>query len=386
MDDPILTKYLSTKREPTRRRVERYLTLYLKCHNISPTELLEEAWHEQRGDTPPWMHRLPQRIERYKDYLESRGYSELTVKASVTNIRSFYLAHGIHIPKQKLKYRHTDTVERVVRTVDDLPGRGDILLALKNSNIKYQSIILVMATSGMDASTCLSLDISDFTRGLGGTAQFMDEETSVNHQLDIGETRDNINKNGGGVVSWHVTRRKLHREDQTPTYYDTYSTPEASLRILEYLEQYPPTNWGDTPLFRATSRGRRLPPRALHDYFRKLNTRCGWGRTGRLIFFRSHNLRKWFSNQLASSGMPQRNIDYLLDHRPGGRVHNAYFKPNPDELRAAYVEHMAYLSLGEEIRVRTITTDDLAKVELLERRVRELEELKRAWELYDQLP
>lgn len=329
---------------------------------------------------------LPKRIEEYKDFLEGKGHSEITVKTSVTNIRSFYIAHGIHVPRQKLKYRHTDTVERVVRTVDDLPSQGDIVLALKNCNIKYQAVILVMATSGMDASTVLSLDVGDFVHGLGSSARFQSGETGVDKVLDIDQTVSDIEDNGGGLISWHVTRRKLHREDQTPQYYDTYSTPEASLRILKYLEQYPPRNWSDSPLFRATSRGHRLATRALFDYFRKINEKCGWGRTGRLIYFRSHNLRKWFSNQLASAGMPQRNIDYLLDHRPGGRVHNAYFKPNPDELRKSYMEHMAYLGVGEDILVRTITTDDLAKVELLEKRVRELEELKVMRDLFDQLP
>lgn len=380
MEDPVLIKFLEGKRGETRRRVTRYLTLYVECHNLSPTELLNEAWQELRGETPPWMQKLPQRIEAYKDYLEGRGQSELTVKTAVTNIRSFYIAHGITPPRQKLKYKHTDTIERVVQSTDDLPGRDEIITAMNMANLKYRAIIGVMATSGMDASTTLSLNLQDLVNGLGEMAKL-----DVDKQLNIGETRGNVEENNEGIVEWTVSRLKLQREDKAIEYYKTYSTPEAVLHLLEYLEHYPPPQ-ATSPLFRATHKGRRLPTRALHDYFRKLNTRCGWGNVGRQIYFRSHNLRKYFANQLQGSRMSQQDIDYLMNHKGMGRVHHTYFKPNPQELRRKYIENMDVLSLQEDIRVRTVTTDDLDMIHDLKRRVKELEELKQMRDLFDQLP
>ncbi len=141
--DPLLTKYLNTRTPGTRDRVKLFIQHYTTSQGQSPSQLLDEAWREQRGEQPPWLHQLPQRLEDYKNYLEDKEMAESTVKAAVSTVRSFYHNHGITTPRTRLKYKKSSDSGSAL-TVDDLPGLSEIRRAFAAANTKFKSIILTI--------------------------------------------------------------------------------------------------------------------------------------------------------------------------------------------------------------------------------------------------
>ncbi len=221
----------------------------------------------------------------------------------------------------------------------------------------------------MDASTLTTLNIDWFIEGLDTNAV-----TTQSGLLDIGATREKVNQSNSPVVAWRAVRPKMIRDGQG-SYYTTFSTPEAIHSILDYLEAVPPRDQ-TVPLFRRyTSNHNKLNARNVFDYFRQLNTRCGWGTVGRQIYFRSHNLRKYFSNRLMSreSTMSFENVEYLLNHQHWNSTQRAYYKPDVDELRQEYLENMHLLSITEDVQVRVVTTEDLEDLERMRTRMDHLE-------------
>jgi hypothetical protein len=130
--------------------------------------------------------------------MEEKDYSPVNIKNRITTVRTFYNEFEIQLPKQKNK-----SIKQIQR-LEDLPGKDDIIHALKFADLKYQSIILLMACSGMGESEICNLKYSDFLKSI---------ETYVNDTSDIEEIETNriirelvtVNKSfSGGIVALQI--------------------------------------------------------------------------------------------------------------------------------------------------------------------------------------
>ncbi len=352
--DPLLQEFLSEKRtESTKKRTRIHLQNYCKFTEQKPTELIKEAWKESKSELPPWERGLKGKIKGFKEHLEEKNYSESTVKEAVTAVRSFYSHFEIPLPRMRFQYVETDTASNVVGKTSDLPGREEIKYALQFAKPRMTAIILTMASSGMDASTTRSITVQDFIDGLGDIAR-----TSENGLLDIEETRVEFERTNGPIVTWNVRRKKLGLKGKD---YFTFSTPEAIEAILFYLEQQPPSKPTDT-LFRNRNE-KKIGDILFSNYFKRINTLCGFGKRGRFIYFRSHNLRKFFGNMM-DPVLGRRDTEYLMGHqREKDSISRSYYYPDMQALRIRYREHMGKLTFLEEITQREVTNERLLEME-----------------------
>lgn len=138
------------------------------------------------------------------------------------------------------------------------------------------------------------------------------------------------------VPEWTIMRQKTHN------FYYTFSSPESTNAILTYLEDDPVESMEDY-LFR-NNKGRQISDITFSTYFRRLNDTCKFGNTGRMIHFRSHNLRKIFTSNLYAAGLPQLTIDWLHGHQIDP-VTESYFKADTSKLRLKYLRVVNKLTL-----------------------------------------
>lgn len=373
-NDPLFKKFISEKNEEsTKIRVERHLRHYCNFTNQTPTDLIKDAWYENKEELPPWEqtedYGLKARLKKFKEDLESKNYSERTVKENIMVVKSFHSFFEIAPPKTNFKYRETDTADKVVKTVDDLPGKDEIRQALTFAELPVNAIILVMISSGMDASTVTSLRVRDFIEGLADMAI-----TTENELLDIDKTRSKVESVNGPIIIWNVRRKKLGLKGHD---YFTFSTPEAIMAILSYLEYHPPPT-PDDMLFRTTD-GNKIRENLFSYYFRELNRKCGFGKLGRYIYFRSHNLRKFFANSM-DPVLGRRDTDYLMGHlREKNRVDGTYYKPDISSLSLLYKQHMDKISVTEEVNYREVTDERLQELKegekIRDEKIQKLEEM-----------
>jgi integrase len=278
--------------------------------------------------------------------MENQELSPSTITTAMTMIRSFYRYYQIQLPDPP---RHQQ--DKRYDRVEDLPGHNDIRRAVLHSNIKYQAIILLMATSGMGRSEILNLTLGNLS------------ETPIKKAGDMGETIQNIQKNGEPLRIDTIRLKSLKP-------YTTFTTIEAATHLFRYLQEEPPPKYdNDTKIFRGQHQ-KPLSKSAFTEYFRYLNRKCGWRKLGRQIYFRSHHLRKWFANTLEPE-IGLLNTRRLMGHQILDTTEAAYFKVDTEHLRNLYKKNMDKLAILQDVQIID-TTDD--RIQELEKKIEEQEE------------
>jgi len=372
--DPLLQEYLEEDRaESTKKRIKIYIQHYSNFLEQTPTIFIKEAWKESKTEKPPWErigdYGLKKKLKSFKEYLESKDYSERTVKESISAIRSFHLYYEVTLPKTTFQYNETDTTHRVVKKLSDLPGRDEIHEAVTVAKPMMKAIILTMASSGMEASTIQRLTIETFTDSLGDMAI-----TDKHDMLDLEETRRKLERVNGPIAMWNVRRKKLGLKGHN---YFTLSTPESIDYILRYLKDHP-ANSPEEKLFRNRD-NKEIEESVFSRYFTRVNDQCNFGKLGRYIYFRSHNLRKFFGNMM-DPVLGRRDTDYLMGHqREKDMVSRSYYQPDMQALRILYKEHMGRVTITEKIKYRKVTDERLQELKegekMRDEKIQKLEEM-----------
>ena len=365
MTDSILKDYFQNKIEvkpATEKNYRYHFQNYEKATGYTIEKLLEEGEHEEDQKIRPRKRKITKRMQRFKEYLEEKGFSPSHIQIALTVVRTFYRDMDITMPYS----RRQRTLQENPGSTEDLPGREDIQLALDNTTIKYRAIILIMASSGMGRGEVLSLTVQDF---LDSIETYLREPPKL--PLDIGEITLRVTGRRGGIARWKVTRRK------TGFPYFTFSSPESIMAILKYLERYPPLSL-DEPIFKGQY-PKPMSMNSLNVYFNELNKKCKFGKNGRQAYFRSHNLRKFFTNMMSRAGIQQLNIDFMLGHRVKNKVTEAYFKPDPKTLEEQYMRALPYVTIKEKVEVRVVTDERLQELE------REIADVKKTKKILEEI-
>lgn len=378
-EDPYIQNlYQSRNLKPsTRKWYNLILRQYCKFLDKTPTELLNEAINEEEQGIRKINRKLKTYFIQYRQHLIEKGQSPLSIKNTMTIIRSFYNEYEIDLPKLKL---NLPKEERLI-TKDDLIQKDDIIKALKYANRKYRAIILLMASSGMGSSEVRYLTVNDFLKSI---------ELSVDEPLDMGELIKKVDKNNIPCATWRITRVK------TGMPYFTFSSPESIYATLDYLQEREHKNGTiplDSPLF--VYADKQMSPKSFVDYFQQLNDTCGFSFFGRQRFFHAHGLRKFFATTLQEHRVQQLVIEWLLGHKVN-LVTGAYIKPDINALRHDYLRVLPYLSV-EKVETRTVESmeyrelkekyenDSQKKSAEIESLTEKLEKLEKRQDLIDEL-
>jgi len=141
--------------------------------------------------------------------------------------------------------------------------------------------------------------------------------------------------------------------------YTTFSTYESIESILLYLKSSPAIE--DDYLFRSQQTDKQIPQKTIGNQFNIINYRAGFGKVDRQIFFRSHNLRKYFTNVLHKNKVTKERIDWMLGHQIDS-TSNSYFKSDTSDLKEEYTRCIKDLSM-EKVEVRDLKSPEFIKVE-----------------------
>ena len=85
-------------RESTANGYESALKHYLRFHNKSLDELIEEAIRDEEDMVPLKDRKVKKRLLNYRSYLLKSNCSPNTVKTYFTKVKTFYLHFDIEIP------------------------------------------------------------------------------------------------------------------------------------------------------------------------------------------------------------------------------------------------------------------------------------------------
>lgn len=339
--DPILQEFLNRNlKQPTKTKYTTILSHYCDSTGMTPSSLIDEAEEDEDNNVRLRKRRIKTHLENHVEYLEGKDFSYNYIQISLTAIRTFYHFFDIQLPRTRI----TPPTQGNVRTVDDIPSRNEIRRALSEANTKYKAIILLQISSGMGLSEVTSLQIQDLLLGCDL------DPTSIDGLGDIDREKT--------IIKWQVTRQKTGKQ------YYTFSTPETTGRIMDYLDKHPPGSVDDH-LFRAERgiyRGKAIQTISIPQMFIEINDRCGFGKVGRLRKFRSHALRKYFANTLESYNCPHLAIRMMMGHKVGDKVTSAYFYPDQDRLLKEYKRVMEHLTIYEKLKVIDNTDEELRSV------------------------
>ena len=273
------------------------MSQYIEYHNLSLSELLEEAEDDVVKGVIPRKRRIKGRIMDYRNSLG--GKSDNTKHNYVSAVRSFYKSMDVQLPDNK-RYEKTAILEE-----NKFMGmeRSEIKRVLKYANVRDKSITLLIASSGSAANELINLTKDDFNNGL-------DRET--------------------GICTFYIRREKTGGD------YHTYCTPETSAAIQEYLN----TRTDDLPwLFvgyiKETRETVQMTTNSIGGVFRRLANRTG--NEGEFGFFnkiRSHNFRKFFKTSMTEAGAPRWAVEYMMGHKE--ELDARYSSPSGEKMRNTY--------------------------------------------------
>ncbi len=203
------------------------LDKYTDFHGMSLEQLVNEA--EDEEDNIPRLRKrtLIKRLSEFKEHLDNGKLSQNYVNHQLSLVRSFYGEFDIQLPKTRRRKTRSDRKEE---TIEDLPTMEEINKCLDKSNTAYKAIILLMLSSGMSRSEVASLTFKHFYDGI----------PLKRLPKNLGELIDKLENEENLIVYWRINRVKTGKR------YFTFSSPEASDRILDYLtelhREYPDYN------------------------------------------------------------------------------------------------------------------------------------------------
>lgn len=141
---------------------------YTDFTNKTPDKLILEAEQEIRDGLLLRERALKKDIPNFREALEKRQLSALTIKSRLVAIKSFFKYNGIQIPALPRSTMNATPEEKR----KEIPTKKDIQEILKYSNPLERALILVGVSSGLSATDICNLKVEDFTKGL-------DSETGV---------------------------------------------------------------------------------------------------------------------------------------------------------------------------------------------------------------
>jgi integrase len=171
---------------------------YTEFVKMTPDELILEAESDVRAGKLMRERKILLRITEYREFLEKKGITPMTIKGKMTAVCSFYKTYQIELPiLPKCVYKARPQKKRRV-----IPSKEDIQEIIKHTDLLERAIILVGVSSGLAVNEIANLKIGDYRAGY-------DEKTKI--------------------TTLHLVREKVDYE------FITCLSPEATKTVDAYL-------------------------------------------------------------------------------------------------------------------------------------------------------
>lgn len=287
------------------------LNNYTTYHKKQLSQLLQEAQKDEEKHTPPNKTKLKCRLLQFRTHMIQNEYSKNTINMAMSKLHTFYTHHEITVPslpQVKLK-------DEYITNYQDIPSRQDIQKVIEKVPLDFKALILFMSSSGTAKAETLSLTVQDF---IEATKEHHTNGSVTKILLELAQ-QENI------VPTWYIKRKKTNK------FYYTFSSPESTTALINYLRKRNNTNTinPEEKIFLFTSSN-------VNKKFETINDDFGWGFKGKYRYFRSHALRKYHASNIQ---LPVEYIDELQG-RAKNKIHQAYIKTNPEQLKQVYMGNM----------------------------------------------
>lgn len=352
-----------SRRPSTKSQYITRIRVYVNFTGKNPTQLIEEAETEEENGIKLRNRKINDYFYEFREKLEEEGMLPSTINGYFDTVKAFYRHYDIQLPKLKIALNSSENW-----SMEDIPTLDHIREAVKVCNIRDKAILLLMLSSGMGSGEIRHLKYGDFINSVEEYLQLSDED-----KLNIPKIAFELRKIDDVIGTWKIHRFK------TGMPYITFNSPESTQAIVDYLVQRENNNRAveklEDPLF-VSSYKTQITSQGVVFIFRRINDRANFGRSKERNrrFLTSHTLRKLFTTSLYNKGVDQLAVDWMLGHKINP-VTEAYFKNDPQTLKAKYIDAYENLTL-EKVIIKDATTkqyDDL------------LEKLKNKEDDYDRL-
>lgn len=369
-NEEMILEYITNRnlKQSSHYQLKTILNDYSKFNNLLLYELILEA-EKDEDNKIRWKHRqLKHRLTSYMQYINKRMQLS-SAKMYMNKIKSFYYFHEIEIHQlPKFNPKNSNLADPV--TYQDLPNRTIIKSATEISEPLIRCIILHICSSGMSRVDTLHLTIQDF---INAVKEYTTADNITNILIEL---------QGQDVIPTWTNRRT-----KTNKYYITFTTPEATSELINYLQirnQWQPLKPTDK-LFKIT-------PDWLTRKFQKINNNLGLGKVGNYNRFRTHNLRKFHASNLKKCGMSEFDIN-VLQGKSNGAVNDVYFFEDATALKEKYVQAIEGVLIFTDVNNLNIYSKEFQQLqkqnELLLSKLDEFNKLKndiediRSWYIMD---
>jgi integrase len=333
----------------TRSSYERRLITFLTIIHMSVDEFVEEARAK-----PEWAQKVVlEYMLGQKERFQNKEIQASSIKSVLKPLKLLLEMNDVTGINWKKISRMMPPARRYA--LDRSPTIQEMRFMIANSDLRYQSILLVMASSGIRI----------------GAWDYLDWR----HVEPVREE--------GRVVAAKLTVYAGEAEE-----YISFITPEAYDRLQQYRkfrEEHGEKMSEDSPLVRdkwetTGNRGwnflgsatgpERLKSAGVKRLFEDMMWRLGFRKEKRRRHeFSIHSIRKFFKTR-AEQVMKPINVETLMGHSTG--ISDSYYRPTDKELLDDYLSAVPLLTISETEEVRRVTQ---ISREQLEGRLQQLEDL-----------
>lgn len=329
----------------SRNTYKRAITHYCEFNNMTMQELLDEADQEEESGIRWKKRKLKRRLLNFRQYL-IQHYKKATIKAYFTSVLVVYKYFDIEIGNlPPLSDKNVDLPEPI--QFKDILTHEEIDLALKNSNRKFNAVILFMCSSGCARAETLSITIQ----------QFIDSTYNYHGKTDMIEALQTLKNMKDIVPTFYLKRIKTNK------YYYTFCSPEAVKSIVNYLLN---------DRVKYDEKGNLLldPSEKLFEFGKcylaaaltKLNDDLHLGQAGTYKRLRTHMFRKFHASTLKKAGMSESDID-AIQGRGKSSTRAAYFYEDPEILRQKYIDCLPSLAINDNVNILDFKAPEYRRLE-----------------------
>lgn len=293
------------------------LILYSNYHGMALDSLIFEALKEESSSSKLRDRKIRIRLISFRNYLLKKDMSQNTIKTYFSKVKTFYKHFEIDIPILP----NVNYAKEYQLNYYDIPSKEDIRKVISIVPLDLKALILFISSSGTSKAEALSLTVKDFIDGCSEYYNYQNLDAILN-ELSY---KDNV------VPTIYLKRIK------TEKYYYTFCSPEATSYIVKYLKSRESLSFSDK-LFPFSKSN-------ITTKFQRINDYMGWGTRGYFRFFRTHSLRKYHASNI---GLPAEYVD-ALQGRQKNKVHDAYIKTNPKQLKEYYMNNMSNIMIFPKI-------------------------------------
>jgi len=345
----------------SRHIYRRAVNHYCNFNQMTMQELLDEADQEEEQGIRWKRRKLKQRLLRYRQYLIQQ-YKKSTVKSYFTSVLVIYKYYDIEIGNlPPLNDKNLQLPTPI--SFKDLLTHEEIDYVLKNTNAKFNAVILFMTSSGCARAETLSLTIQDF----------IDATRDYHHANDIATVLTKLKHMDNVIPTFYLKRIKTNK------YYYTFCSPEAVKSIVNYLITDRLYNNNQEIILKPQDKlfqfGKNYLPYALNQ----LNNELGLGSAGTYNRLRTHMFRKFHASTLKKAGMSESDID-ALQGRGKSSTRASYFYEDPQVLREKYIECLPDLVINDNVNVLDFKAPEYQRLEEAvrekEKQLKEMEDIK----------